>query len=253
VQFTRGFTGHEMLDEVSLINMVARIYDPATARFLSPDALFPGINSVKAFNPFAYCHNSPLMFTDPDGNEPVTLIIITCVVVGAYIGGTMANNGTLNPVFWKYDAKTFEYMAVGGLIGGVSGLAGASVAGGIYASMTYCGANAILAGAVSGFAGGVVSTWFSNAYQGLGPGRGVTNETAGDMLFKLAVGGIFGAAGGALAGLSGLPNINPSTLTPAGEAAVGIGVGLLASGPSAAAQMLTRLRNPNQCRLVNTI
>ena len=34
---TRGFTGHEMLDDTDLVQMNGRIYDPSLGKFLSPD------------------------------------------------------------------------------------------------------------------------------------------------------------------------------------------------------------------------
>ena len=34
---TRGFAGHEMLDEVGIVHMNGRIYDPKIARFLQAD------------------------------------------------------------------------------------------------------------------------------------------------------------------------------------------------------------------------
>ena len=33
----RGFTGHEHMNAFGLVNMNARLYDPAAGRFLSPD------------------------------------------------------------------------------------------------------------------------------------------------------------------------------------------------------------------------
>ncbi len=33
----RGFTGHEHLNAFGLVNMNARLYDPAVGRFLNPD------------------------------------------------------------------------------------------------------------------------------------------------------------------------------------------------------------------------
>ena len=34
---TRGFTGHEELESVCLVNMNARIYDPTLGRFMTPE------------------------------------------------------------------------------------------------------------------------------------------------------------------------------------------------------------------------
>lgn len=70
----RGFTGHEHLSEFNLINMNGRVYDPITARFLSPDPYvqMPGMRS--GFNRYSYCLNNPLVYTDPDGEIIFTTI-----------------------------------------------------------------------------------------------------------------------------------------------------------------------------------
>ncbi len=67
---TRGFTGHEMDDEVGLINMNARIYDPILGRFLSPDPMLPDPSDAQAYNRYSYVYNNPLKLTDPSGFEP---------------------------------------------------------------------------------------------------------------------------------------------------------------------------------------
>lgn len=63
-----GFTGHEMLDEVGLIHMNGRVYDPTLGRFLSAD---PFIQDdwfgTQAFNRYSYVQNNPLSYTDPTG------------------------------------------------------------------------------------------------------------------------------------------------------------------------------------------
>lgn len=63
-----GFTGHEMLDEVGLIHMNGRVYDPTIGRFLSAD---PFIQdewfTTQAFNRYSYVQNNPLSYTDPTG------------------------------------------------------------------------------------------------------------------------------------------------------------------------------------------
>ncbi|MFQ3247038.1 MAG: RHS repeat-associated protein [Arenicella sp.] len=69
---TRGYTGHEMDDEVGLINMNARIYDPYLGRFLSADPVLPDAGDMQQFNRYSYVTNNPLKFTDPTGNNGVT-------------------------------------------------------------------------------------------------------------------------------------------------------------------------------------
>ncbi len=65
--FTRGYTGHEMLDQFSLINMNGRIYDPLLARFLNPDNFVQSPTSPQNYNRYSYCVNNPLKYTDPTG------------------------------------------------------------------------------------------------------------------------------------------------------------------------------------------
>jgi RHS repeat-associated protein len=64
---TRGYTGHEMDDELALINMNAREYDPIIGRFLTPDTLVDGGFS-QGLNRYSYVKNNPLAFTDPTGH-----------------------------------------------------------------------------------------------------------------------------------------------------------------------------------------
>ena len=63
-----GFTGHEHLDEVGLINMNARIYDPSLGRFLQADTIVPSIYNSDAYNRYSYVYNNPLSLTDPSGH-----------------------------------------------------------------------------------------------------------------------------------------------------------------------------------------
>ncbi len=65
--FPRGFTMHEHLDQFSLINANARLYDPYLAQFLSPDPLIQDPTNSQNFNRFSYCLNNPLKYTDPTG------------------------------------------------------------------------------------------------------------------------------------------------------------------------------------------
>ncbi len=65
---TKGFTGHEVDDEVGLVNMNARIYDPVLGRFLSPDPVVPGAGDIQSYNRYAYARNNPTRLVDPTGN-----------------------------------------------------------------------------------------------------------------------------------------------------------------------------------------
>lgn len=66
--FDRGFTGHEHLYALNLINMNGRVYDPIVGRMLSPDNYMQAPGLTQSFNRYSYCLNNPLKYTDPDGN-----------------------------------------------------------------------------------------------------------------------------------------------------------------------------------------
>lgn len=65
----RGFTGHEMLDDVGLIHMNGRVYDPRVGRFTSADPIVQAPYVTASLNRFSYVFNSPLSYTDPSGFE----------------------------------------------------------------------------------------------------------------------------------------------------------------------------------------
>jgi RHS repeat-associated protein len=64
---TRGYTGHEMLDQVNLIHMNGRVYDPVIGRFLSPDLFVQAPFNTQSFNRYSYVWNNPLSLVDPSG------------------------------------------------------------------------------------------------------------------------------------------------------------------------------------------
>jgi RHS repeat-associated protein len=72
-----GYTGHEHLTAFGLVNMNARLYDPLTARFLSPDNLVQAPALGQNYNRYSYCLNNPLKYVDKDGNLWWLLFAIT--------------------------------------------------------------------------------------------------------------------------------------------------------------------------------
>ncbi|UGQ48737.1 RHS repeat domain-containing protein [Massilia endophytica] len=71
----KGFTGHEMLDQVDLVHMNGRIYDPLVARFMSADPYIQDPRSGESFNRYSYVWNNPATFTDPSGFETETVFV----------------------------------------------------------------------------------------------------------------------------------------------------------------------------------
>jgi RHS repeat-associated protein len=86
----RGFTEHEQLDEVGLINMNGRVFDPAISRFLSAD---PGIQApqfMQDYNRYSYTVNNPMRFYDPSGFD----IAVDCDDCGSPWGGSWGSSGS---------------------------------------------------------------------------------------------------------------------------------------------------------------
>lgn len=62
-----GYTDQEQLDNLSLVDMNGRVYDPTVGRMISADPTVPALLFSQAFNRFAYVYDNPLEFTDPTG------------------------------------------------------------------------------------------------------------------------------------------------------------------------------------------
>ncbi|MBL4868565.1 MAG: RHS repeat-associated core domain-containing protein, partial [Pseudomonadales bacterium] len=69
----RGFTSHESIEEVGLINMNARLYDPVIGRFVSADSIVPDPYTPLDYNRYAYVRGNPVVIRDPTGHNPLVL------------------------------------------------------------------------------------------------------------------------------------------------------------------------------------
>lgn len=66
----RGFTGHEMLDQLDLVHMNGRVYDPLVGQFMSGDPLISDPINGQSYNRYSYVLNNPTNLTDPTGFSP---------------------------------------------------------------------------------------------------------------------------------------------------------------------------------------
>ncbi len=149
----RGYTGHEHLPWFGLINMNARLYDPALGRFLSPDPNVQNPEMPQNFNRYTYAMNNPLYNVDKDGES---FVCIFGIIVGVYLGGVASNHGELNPFAWNYSSPTtYLGMAFGGLTGGALASGGFALAGTV--ATPYVSAGVTVAGA--GLGAGVGTGW----------------------------------------------------------------------------------------------
>ncbi|MDX2111574.1 MAG: RHS repeat-associated core domain-containing protein [Verrucomicrobiota bacterium] len=197
----RGFTYHEMMDHLGLVNMNGRLYDPLLGRFLSADPTlqFPG--NFQNYNRYSYVHNNPLSHTDPSGFSigsffkkfwrPILAIVLSIVTAGA--------------------AAALLLGLQGGIMAGITGLVTgslASAAGVASISLT----TSMMIGAVGGFFGGLVMGGLKGALFGaltgaitgaIGSKFGSVSSAAKDIPKEMARAMAHGVTGGVMAEVQG--------------------------------------------------
>lgn len=63
----RGYTGHENVEGLGIIQMNGRIYDPLLARFVQADPTLQFTQLSQWYNRYSYVLNNPMTYTDPSG------------------------------------------------------------------------------------------------------------------------------------------------------------------------------------------
>lgn len=104
----RGYTGHEHLQEVALIHMNGRLYDPVVHRFLQPDNNIQDPFNTQNYNRYSYVMNNPTKYNDPSG-EFWSFVI--GALFSAYANGVQSSGGQLNP--FKWDSTTWINAGLG--------------------------------------------------------------------------------------------------------------------------------------------
>jgi RHS repeat-associated protein len=200
-----GYTGHEMMDEVGLIHMNGRLYDPVLGRFVSADFVIQSPDNLQSYNRYTYAWNNPMAGTDPSGQW-----CIPCIgaIIGALSAGAQSN--------WDIGA-----MAKGAVIGAISAWAGQAAFG----------------AAGGGFGGSVVggaAGSFMNAFLTTGGDLNAAGQAA---VQGGVTAGLFYGAGSFADGMGEMPGANKSVWEHGGigrvmaHAAAGC-AGAMASGGS---------------------
>ena len=63
----RGYTGHEHLDDIGIVHMNGRLFDPLVGRFMQADPFIQAPGSLQSYDRYQYCFNSPTACVDPSG------------------------------------------------------------------------------------------------------------------------------------------------------------------------------------------
>ena len=145
--------------------MNGRLYDPVLGRMLSPDNYVADGGFTQDYNRYTYARNNPLIYTDPDGNNP--LFILGLMVKGAILSGVGYSLGTLE----KGDNNKFSLgglgksMAIGAVSGvltyGIGEVASKYIGGGVNGAIFQTATHGVLQGAVAKVQGGTFSSGFS--------------------------------------------------------------------------------------------
>lgn len=182
-----GFTGHEELNELGLIHMNGRLYDPATGRFLSADPTIQYADDMQNYNRYSYINNNPLSTIDASGygffsslfksvkklvkkvgksikhalRNPVVRTALA-VAAGIYTGGLALDAYIMSGTMPSLVAANVIQGAVGGFTMGFVGSGGNLKAG--------------LVGALAGAAYGRIQAYYT---EGWTAGRVLSNATVG--------------------------------------------------------------------------
>jgi RHS repeat-associated protein len=236
---TCGFTGHEMLDDVGLIHMNGRLYDPALGRMCAADPYVQTPENVQNYNRYSYVLNNPLSQIDPSGHFIVGIIaaIVGAIVgiVGAVIATVVAFVAYLAALAAQFvitvvSSVVQAFGAIGNAlltaaksgIALISGSGAAAGAGGGAAAASAAGGGLTVGKVLVGAALGATY----NGIQAAINGGGLT-----DILKAAAMGAVTGAVGAVVgAAMHGLGDAVGSMLVEGGKSISGTVVHLAAHG-----------------------
>jgi RHS repeat-associated protein len=182
LQTDRGFTAHEHLDELTLIHMNGRIYDPALGRFMTADPYVQSPGNLQSYNRYSYVNNNPLGYSDPSGYGrlrigPVKISwssndIKTIAAVGAAIfvpqfaSSFFVSSATSG--FLAGGGLSTAFVTLGGEAATLTGLGwfASGAAGGLAAGFIASGGdlNATLRSGLTGGLSGALAGYFGDGY-----------------------------------------------------------------------------------------
>jgi hypothetical protein len=107
--------------------------------------------------------NNPVMYVDPDGEF---VFLVVGAVIGAYVGGAMANDH-MNPGKWDYSSgSTWAGMGVGAVVGAFGGHALGAAKGKAAATKTKVGTFIAKPVMKAGLKSGTMNTLSNYDYEG---------------------------------------------------------------------------------------
>jgi RHS repeat-associated protein len=171
VNTDRGFTNHEHLDELGLIHMNGRVYDPALGRFMSADPNIQSPYDTQSYNRYTYVINNPLAYTDPTGYFSLGHLLSSAVKAA-----------TSFAVAWNFPTRSTVRSAIVAQFNSMAAQPGQSQIDGYVMTHQWAySVGQIFVGAVTSVCGGCGAAIWSSYY---------TYQTTGSVGGALRAGGI---------------------------------------------------------------
>jgi RHS repeat-associated protein len=164
----RGYTEHEHLDEMGVIHMNGRIYDPLIGRMMSADPFIQAPAALQSYNRYSYVMNNPLNLTDPSGYSWWTNVRGIVVRAIAAVADAYGCSGYCSAAVGAYQGYHSGAGWKGAVVGGVSS----------YYGYQYGGNYGVTGYAVSA-ASGCASASVNGGNCGRGAAGGVVNHFGG--------------------------------------------------------------------------
>ncbi|TAG46818.1 MAG: hypothetical protein EAZ30_11500 [Betaproteobacteria bacterium] len=256
----RGFTGHEMLDEIGLVHMNGRLYDPEIGRFLQADPIIQEPLNGQNYNRYGYVQNNPLSYTDPTGfswwtkwRRPLIGLVAAIAVPWAASQLFLANASATGALATTMEIETFVSASLTTTGNAVANVAGGLAAGGIQGGNVQ---SAVIGAFTAGLQFGVGQA-LGHSTPSLFNAGGSINATAAQKMFAHAAIGCASSAasggsckaGAAAAGFSSFAGGSiPGANNLLGRAAVGAVASKLAGGKAEQGALLAAMEHLyNEC------
>ena len=146
--FDRGYTGHEHIDGLGLINMNGRMYDPLLGRFLSPDPYVQAPSDPQNYNRYSYCLNNPLKYTDTSGEFFTALTVFCPALLPIGIAMDIGWMQGAHKASYYPNVSTFDGACRGALSGAIGGALSMVGGGTLLANVLWGGAEGAITGAI---------------------------------------------------------------------------------------------------------
>lgn len=173
---SKGYTGHEMVNDFEVIHMGGRTYNPTLGRFMQADPFIQEPTNLQSYNRYSYVMNNPMSMTDPSGyffsglkNKikkywkvvvAVAVVYFTAGAATSWVSTWGATWGTAATAATATTAATAATLTTAGSIavGAMAGAAGGFVGGALETRSLTGALRGAAAGAIAGAAGGYANS-----------------------------------------------------------------------------------------------